>query len=231
LVRAYFHLGFTQWFKGDEEKNLDWYILARESFEKSRELAEKYFHIKELPRILHETSHIYWGLDQKDKAREVNDRAYKIGKDVHDIHYAINSLVAKAEFDFDEGKYDDIPSYADILKKEYEDEAYNYPLFYGRMRRILAEVAFVKKEYETSLNYYAEGLSLIMRHGGYGRWLIDKELAMLEQKLLKLPPKTAHEWSTKFKEDWGKQEPQEKYGIMVSWCDQQIVEAKLRLES
>jgi hypothetical protein len=133
-----------------------------------------------------------------------------------------------AEFDFEDDRYDDIPSYARILKGDYEDKGYNYPLFFGRMRRILADIAFEKKEYETSCNLYAEGLALIRQHGGYGVWLIDRELESLEQKLQMLPPEIAREWGVRLKEYWGKQKPEEKYAKMVSWCDRQIIQARIR---
>ena len=221
LVRAHFHLGFTQWFKGDKTQNAVWYQFALESFERSLRLAEKYYHIKELPAILHESSHIYWSLGDKDKARQVNAEAYQKSKDVHDIHYAINSLLAMAEFDYADGKYENIPFYAKTLKKEFENKQYHFPLFYGRIRRILAEVAFERQEYETSLNYFSEGLTLIAQHGGYGVWGVQEELDLLKQRIQGLPPEMVPEWINRLRTYWKKQKPVEKYAVMLQWCDNQ----------
>lgn len=234
LIKAFFHLGWALWFKGVSEieaGNKDYNKTlksARQAFEHSLELAEKYHWRIELPGILHQTSNVYQLLGEKDKARETNNRAYELSKEVHDIRYAVDSLVGKAEFDYENGQYDRITEYSKILTEEYEQKNYEFPRFYGRMRRIQADIAFENEDYNTALKYYTKGLAQIRLHGGYGVYLIKRELAALQKRLELLPADTAIDWSIYMRQEWAKQQPTDKYLSMLSWCDQQVVNSKLR---
>ncbi len=127
-------------------------------------------------------------------------------------------------------QYKDIPDYALTLEQEYQDQQENYPLFFGRMRRIQADIAFEMKEYDQALDYYAQGIAQIRQHGGYGMYFIDQELDRLEEKLHQLPPAIFAEWGKYLKEYWAQQEPAERYSVLISWCDKQIIRNRLRLE-
>lgn len=228
LISAYFNLAWAQWFQGVAMNSQGKWIQARDNFEKALKLSKKYHHLIHMPGILHQSSNIYWLLGEKEKARKINNQAYKLSKEMHDIRYAIDSLLGWAEFDSAEGKYEDIPGYAKLLKEEYEDKGYHYPLFYGRMRRIEAEIAFERGNYENALTKYARGIAEISQHGGYGMYFIDAELSKLTQRLDKLSPKMAVQWSTHLKEYWAKHAGEDKIGVLVSWCNKQIVHSKLR---
>jgi hypothetical protein len=136
--------------------------------------------------------------------------------------------VGKAEYDYDAGEYDRIDSYAQELWTEYEDRGYTFPLFYGRMRRIQADVAYARKQYDKALNLYVEGIAQIANHGGWGMYFIDREVYVLTEKLGKLPKEEALKWVKFFKQQWEGQEPEDKFDVLVSWCDRQLVSVKLR---
>ncbi len=228
LVSTYAQLGIIYLTKGTDPLNLEQLKVARDNFDKAYGMAMKNHVVKEIPKILIKSSYVYWELGQKMRARQNVNMAYEMGKEIHDLYVVFNSLVAMAEYDYSEGEYEEISDYAEILKEEYEDKGYKIPLFSGIMRRILGNVAFEKEDYETAFNSYAEGLYLIAQHGGYGKYSIHRELEAMKQKLLTLPPKTAEDWSVRFKKYWQWREPEEKYTFLVSWCDQQIVQTKLR---
>lgn len=238
LIRAYFNMGLTQWLQAMAEKNKDKTARARNFFDKSRELAEQYGYLSYLPGILHQSSGVYWLLGEKEEGRKLNDKAYELSKEFHDIRYAIDSLVGKAELDFSAGKrlddseakqyLDRIPGYARELKEHYEDKNYNFPLFYGRMRRYEAEVAFRRKEYQLALDKFAEGLILINDHGGFGRLSIARELENLAQYLADLPSKAISEqWLFYLRNYWANLSDKEKHTSLVRWCDDKILQAKL----
>ena len=228
LVSAHFNLAWAQWFQGVALDRQEEWEQARENFEKALQLSKKYHYLIHMPGILHQSSNIYWLLGEKEKARQINDQAHELSKELHDIRYAIDSLLGWAEFDSAEGKYEDIPKYAQLLKEEYEDKGYRYPLFYGRMRRIQAEIAFERGDYETALAKYARGIAEISQHGGYGMYFIDAELGKLIQRLDQLSPTMAAQWTAHLKDYWAKHAGEDKIGVLVSWCNKQIVRSKLR---
>ncbi len=248
LVRAYLHSGWTQWYQSWEigesdavrivtksfEKDIECarrkriLHLARDSFEKSLELAEKYFVHAELPLILGKYSNVCWLLDEKEKARRLINEAFELSKEYNDIYQAIDSLLVMAEFDCTEKKYDKIPDYAKILQDEYESKGYSYPLLFGRMRRFLADIAYEADDYDNALHKYSEGIALINQHGGYSMYSIDYELESLKKKLDELPAVKAYEWITHLKTYWKGKKPGEKYVALLNWCDQQLIETKFR---
>lgn len=234
LTRVYFHQAWTFWFEGVDGGKSDPALAqarlqrAKEIFDKSYELAKEYHVQTELPGILHQSSNVYWLLGEKDKARELNDTAYNLSKEMHDIRYQIDSLVGKAEFDLDDEKYDLIPEYAKILAEEYEAKGYHYALFYGRMRRILGDVAYYTQNFSEAHGYYAEGLALIARHGGYGMYSVDPELERLATKIHDLPTSVALEWLNLFKTYWTQHRRYDKSHSLIGWCARTIADVKRR---
>lgn len=228
LARAYFGLAWTLWFEGEEDDDEQLLIEARDAFEKSLELAEEFDHRILLPGILHQMSNVNFLLGDEEKARQVNEEAYRLSKEIHDIRYEIDSLVGKAEFDLAEEEFDRIPEYADQLWENYESKGYQYPLFYGRMRRILADVAFAEGRLVEALEGYTQGIAQIRQHGGWGIYFIGRELENLEERLDALPRQKAIEWISHLRQTWSQQEPQDLYTYMISWCERQLVRAKLR---
>ena len=219
---AYFYLGFAQWYRGEDLNDQQLITEARNSFESCIEMSRRYSIAQELPRALHEVSQMYWLLNLKEDARRSNNEAYTKAVASHDIYYAVNSLVKKAEFDHEEETYENIPQYTSELKAKFEDKGYKFPLFYGRMERISGEIAFDQKDYNQSVKHYAKGLYLISQHGGYGKYKIDKELSELDQKLEKLPLKEALDFYKQLKTYWTQQGVDKKRPKMLSWADQHI---------
>ncbi len=195
LVEAYLDLGRVYLMKGSDPFNPNDLEIACHYFERSLSLAMSNHHHKITPKIVLQYSYAHWELGQKDKAQLFNERAYWMAQECHDMHTVVHSIVALAEYDYEEGRYDNIPAYAQDLKDDYESNGYYFPLLAGRMRRILAEVAFQRQDYETAFNYYAEGLPLIAQHGGYGKYSLQRELEKLNQKLALLPPHQTIKWS------------------------------------
>jgi tetratricopeptide (TPR) repeat protein len=230
IVRGYFALAWTQWFQGVHRESTDILYMSRDSFEKALEIAEKYYVITEIPGILCQASNVYWLLEEREKARQYLDKAFELSKDLNDIRYAVDSICGMAEFDYEEGKFETIPRYAEMIKKEYEDEGYDFPLFFGRMRCFLANIAFLEYKYDRSLELFAEGIALIYRHGGYEMYSIDHALEDLERKIKALPHDQAHDWISYLNDYWTKQQPAEASSSLITWCQQQLVDIALHLK-
>lgn len=233
FTRAYFHRGWTQWFKAAENQHqgqLEFGLLkeARHSFEESLRLAQKYNNRLEMPGIMHQASNVYWLLGDKETARRLNEEAYELSKEMHDIRYAIDSLVGKAEYNYADGLFKQIPDYADELWADYEANDYHFPLFYGRMRRILADVAYAEGEYETALKLYAKGIGQIAQHGGWGMYYLDREWFALEKKIAGLPTDVGQAWLSYLKSEWAGQEPLDKLAVLITKINEQLVRLKLR---
>ena len=249
LVRANLQLGWTYWYEGIGQQRRDSFRVvsgetikteiermrrqrslnvAATCFEKSLQLAEAYHIQAEIPIILGQFSRLCWERDEKEKARRLSKEAFELSRKMHNLHQAIDSLVAMAEFDYAEDKFKHIPEYAALLQKDYESKGDYYPLFFGRMRRILADIAYATGDHDMALKYYAEGLGLIKLHGGYNVYSIIEELNALSAKINTLPPVTAYKWVEFLKDYWGQQQPVEIYKTLLIWCDLQVVGTKFR---
>ncbi len=238
LCRAYFHRGWTQWYVAEKVNELAWDIsliewddvalsLALEYFLKSLELSRKYSLKYEMPGIMHQTSSVYWYLGRThndksllQKARGLNKESYAASVLVHDYRYAIDSLLGDAEWDYDIGLYNNIPSYDQKLQSEYGQFRDQYKLYFGRMYRIKADVAFRKHDLETAFNNYAIGLGMIQHHHGFGRYTIQRELLRLSRKLKQLDPKQTKEWLNYLRAEWLKLREEQDVDLLLGWCDQ-----------
>ena len=241
LTRAYLHLGWTQWYKAenvdDEAEDirlLEWdetqLEQARYSLDKSRALAERYGLEAQLPNILHLNALVYWYLGRVrhdnlllNRGRELNTASYKKSKQVGDIQYAVACLLADAEWDYEIEKYDQIDSYAKELN-QYDPTP--YPLYFGRMRRIEADIAFYNGELEKAFSKYALGLSLIHRHGGFGQYAIQRELLRLENKMIELSTTEWKKWAEYLHQKWLQINDQDTH-LLTAWSEQQILRADM----
>jgi tetratricopeptide (TPR) repeat protein len=236
LASAYFEYAWSLWFEGDiyayendavEAQNL--YLKSKDYFDQAREMADSYELISLLPGITNQMSNVYRRLGLKEDARRLIREAYALSKKYNDIRHQVDSLLGFAEFDVDDGNYERIDGYAKELKENFEDRGYEFPLFYGRMKRIQAEAALSIKNWEISKQLYATSIAQISQHGGYGLYFLDRELARLKTLLQKsLSPENIIEWLIYFKAYWIKNANQqdEKLGKMVGWCNTFISQTK-----
>ena len=238
LCRAYFHLGWTQWYiaeKIDEQLSdislVEWdepaLSKALEYLEKSLELARMFGLKYELPGILHQTASAHWylGRTKKDdtlmqEAKELNDEAFKTSLSVRDIRYAIDSLVGYAEWDYDLGQYQNIPSVDQQLHSEFGQYEKQYELYFGRMHRIKADIAFQQQNWEQAFSNYAKGLALIVDHHGFGRFTPERELLRLTGKLKQLNTDLVKDWVAYLQNEWSKLEGKQRVDLLLDWCSQ-----------
>lgn len=200
-ARVKFRLGFIYMFLG-EERDREPLEIARGYYQESIDICQKYGYDFYLPVPLHQISHVYLYLGEMEKARQINRESHQKAVNVHHIRYMIDSLVAKAEFDFEDGVYDSIREYARQLQEDYVDKGFEYPLYYGRMRRILADLAFLEQDYETALQNYLEALRIIAPHGGFGVYCFANELKNFEEKASELVPEVALQWFKQLANTW-----------------------------
>lgn len=228
LAGAYFDYAWSLWFEGDifeyygdSAEAQQAYKLSKDYFDSARDLAERYEVVSVLPGVVNQMSNIYWRLGFKEEARQMNEEAYQLSQKYNDIRYQIDSLLGFAEFDSEDQRYDRIEGYARELKEKYEDQGYEFPLFYGRMKRIQAEAALSKQDLDAAKLLYANGITQISQHGGYGLYFLDRELARLK-KLMQdnLPPEKIIEWLAFFKSHWQQNvvKQEAKFGKLISWC-------------
>lgn len=237
LVGAYFDYAWSLWFEGDqfayEEHDIDeaqrLYRASKDYFDQAKLLAENYEVISFLPGIVNQMSNVYWRLNLREMARHLLTESYELSKKYNDIRHQVDSLLGFAEFDLEEGKFDRIATYAKELKENYENRGYEFPLFYGRMKRIQADAALITKNWDVSKELYAIGLAQISLHGGYGLYFLDRELARLKNLMREhLSPATIIEWLNFLKAYWREHASQneEKRGKLLGWCSTFINQVK-----
>ncbi len=245
IGRAHFHLAWTKWFKWEEINKtaiLDWdetkkkdefididlLIEAKNNFDFSLDIAESRAP-QLLPGILRQMSNVYWWLgwfkdeQYKPKARELNTRSYEESEQRNNIRYSIDSLVGDAEFDYDLEEYHKIPEYEKKLQARYGRMEEQFSLYFGRIIRILGDVAFSKRQYNEAMMHYTNALPKIQRHGGFGKYSTRLELLRLERKLDKLTFSEVNMWLAQFQDHWKKRVE------LINWCEKERLRAKLRV--
>ena len=131
--------------------------------------------------------------------------------------------MADAEWDYELEDYDQMDYYAKELA-QYDPKP--YPLYFGRMRRIEADIAFYNGELQAAFSKYALGLNLIHQHGGFGRYAIQRELLRLQNKMIKLSTKELKEWADYLHQTWLKIDDQDTH-LLTTWSEQQILRADM----
>lgn len=242
LCRAYFHLGWSQWYlaeldPGDESdiRDVKWDIkklrLSLVAFEKSKDIATNYGFTAELPGILHQTASIIWHIGHTTKskklqlnARTLNQDAINISYEVNDTRYAIDAILGDAEWDYEIRQFKHINKYAKLLYRDFGNVQGKYKLYFGRLKRIQGDIALSKNNYKEAFKKYSEAFTLINEQQGFGRYSIQRELRRLRGKLLVLVPTDAIKWINYLKKQW---EKAERNHLLINWCDQQLAYANL----
>ncbi|MDM8528283.1 hypothetical protein QUF58_08715 [Anaerolineales bacterium HSG24] len=222
LAQAYFELAFTQWLESDEIDDSTLQNTALQNFEISISFARDY-NQQILHRALNQVSNIYWKKGNKTLAHKTNFESYRLAKEHNDIQYTIDSLSAMAEFDYGDNKYDKLLEYAQELENDFETKGYEYPLFYGRMKRILAEVAFDQGDYDNATNYYKVGLYQISKHRGHATiYDLRYELIRFENRLHSILTTDSLKICQQLKKYWIQQEEDRLNSKLISWVTRLI---------
>ncbi len=181
---------------------------------------------------------VLWNKGQLDKALDLFETSMELAREVHDVRSQVNNLVGAAEVNYfigeqtslDDELYQRIQTQAKRLKT-LVDKGYNFPHHYGRIQRVLADVAFKRREYDKALKIYANAYSLLGRRlGGYGRRTFTEELDMLAERIEQLgreDPKRALQWCHALREAWSDEmEPIMQRHALIAMCD--VHETKIR---
>jgi tetratricopeptide (TPR) repeat protein len=193
-ARIYFGLGIADWFARD-------YPSARNNFERSIQIARDYGHDRLLPHALHNLGHIYKELGDLKKTIALFDEGYKLSKEYHDFFALTDSIVGFAEYYQEQREYQKIGPFAQEMR-ELENQGFAFPLFAGRMERILGEVAYLEGDLEMAKQLFSEGLAKIAEHGGYGKYELRRELLNLGNLIDQLPAPLALEWCEAIEHQW-----------------------------
>jgi len=236
LCQANFHKGWALFYQAEEiivkvgeigelKWNENLMNNALTAFSISARFAEDFGHKADLPGIYLLTATVKWYLGGqtnnsilRQEARQMMDKAYNTSLEVGYLRYIIHSLVRKAEFDYEEEIFDLIPKYTREIFETYGDKKEIFPLYFGRMIRIEADISLKNKEYEDAVQKYAESIPLIKQHGGFGRYSFTRELERLEAKLNNLPVSISREMLINLRDVW----LSKKIDVLVNWCNLQL---------
>ncbi|MBN1874606.1 MAG: ATP-binding protein [Anaerolineae bacterium] len=199
----------------------------------------------EQPWAYHVLGCVFWNWDaQLDKALEYFERSDTLADEVHDTRNHVNNLVGFAEVYYAQWQAENfnssteypgkIQEKVDALKKILEQK-YSFPHHYGRMLRVVADVAFEQEDYEKVLVTYAEAYALLGgRLGGYGRRTFAQELDLLVDKIKRLATRDkqlALDWYRKLREYWSDENRHiMRRNELISVCDINEIDLKWQIE-
>ena len=173
-------------------------VKAKESLEEGFRISRRRY-----PAALNALGYVYLDLGNFETAWEYLKAGCHEAQRIFDTYDRADSLAGLAELNYHRGQQDKIADYVREME-ELERAGYEYPVFFGRIRKVLGDVAFGEGRYDEALEYYGEALCLIGRHGGYGKYAFRNELARLIEKIDTLPVGRAIEWYEKLIEFWRK---------------------------
>jgi len=196
----------------------------------------------EQPWAHHVLGCVFWNRGDLNEALRLFAISDGLAHKTHDVRSQVNNLVGSAEIYYTQwaalgqkntGLSRQIKEKAKELKSLL-DQGYDFPHHLGRMKRVLADLAFEAKRYDEALEIYAEAYaSLGGRLGGYGRRTFSDELDLLAQRIIRLAqehPREAINWCQELRKRWvDESRPIMQRDTLVSMCDIRGVEIKLHL--
>ena len=201
LARAKWHLAFEE-VETPLEQREERLKEALQHAKWSLKLCEDYKLSKEFPVAYYRVGRIRLDLDELDEAERCFNKSYECSKELQDNFHFIISLASLAELAYAKGDNKGVKKRAKEAEKLIGERGLDYPLLYGRILRLLAQVYLDEGDYDPALDNYIEGLAQIGRHGGYGKYRLDRELEVLRERITKLPEKIASPWCDRFIERW-----------------------------
>lgn len=168
----------------DKQDTLD-LDSALDDFTKVENISTKYSsYYSELVEVQSYLARVYWEKKMKNEAREKLVNAKEISVKNQQVYCIIDLILASAEFDYDERNYDKMEEYkAEIAT--YKSE-FMFPLLYGRMLKIEADIKFNQKSYDESMKLYVETLCLIDQHHGYSIYTTKEFLKKISDRLFSI---------------------------------------------
>lgn len=236
LCQAHLQLGWTQWFMAgidsDQENKLAKLEDARSNLEKSLQFALTHDFNTELPDVYHQLASVYWRLSEEHvpgdlektelqkKARETNAKSIKWSENLKNNRYFVDAWVGEMEFDYDINDDSNIEKCVHNLKP-YEN--HGFPLYFGRMERILGDWAYRKGNLDAAFGHYLKGIPLINLHGGYGPYAIEIELTHLANKLKTISIEEAESYLEMLGKAWENDENSSEWRVDLNfWVEEQL---------
>ncbi|MBC7232532.1 MAG: ATP-binding protein [Chloroflexi bacterium] len=174
--------------------------------ERSLQLCTDYHLSKELPAAYYGIGSIEADLGQIEKAKSYLQESYNLNKERGELFGLMVDLAALAELAYMEQDMEKVRELAQEARQLQSTGGgkvpANYPLFFGRTLRTLAEAYLEQKNYEQALDTYIEALTHIGRHGGYGKYRFDRELKKLRKRMSEVPSEIRASWCERFIKQW-----------------------------
>lgn len=238
LCQAYLQLGWTQWFMGAINSDLAERIAllneAQHSLEKARDTAVNSGYRQELPDTYHQLASVYWYLgiqtgnsELKKMARSTNLEAIEFSKELSNHRYFVDAVLGEMEFDYEDGINKNIEMHLEMLEPYIGNR---YPLYFGRLHRILGDWAYREYDLTKAVSKYALAFPLVNKHGGYGPYTIEIELEGLAQKIKSLSSfDEVNKFLNYLRESWSQDDirKQKQHIDLLFWLDQQEEQLEL----
>lgn len=198
ISRAKRHQAFDE---GEPQRRQEWLDEALEYARRSVQLCEQHHLFKDAPSIYYGAGIILLDMGQVEEAEEYLEKSYWLNVERKEAFGLIVDSVALAEIAYLRKRYQEVERIAEESEELVGDRA-EYPLFYGRLLRTLAQAQLDQGKYDEALATYVEALTRIARHGGYGKYRTGREVALLRKRVEDLPDEIRESWSNRFIEEW-----------------------------
>ncbi len=206
-------------------QEIAWLYLLKGDLEKSRsyarkciELCDALHYLPEKPAALHTLFHALMEEEGVESGESLILQCYTLAKKVVDIFFVFNALEHMSKIAYTQKNYGMVSKYRAEMET-YQDQGYQFPLFFGRVNNTLGDISFEAGKLDEALVYYLDGYALIAQAGVTSSpKSVDREFDILARRFDMLSKEEADMWTQRFELKWQQDNLEALYPRLVSIC-------------
>ncbi|NJP46040.1 tetratricopeptide repeat protein [Actinacidiphila epipremni] len=179
--------------------------LAHADLQRSVELCRTY-NRQLLPKAVHELGHVFWERGDTTATIELWRESLGISRSAEDLRYILENEVGMCELDIEARDFPAALACRARIAGYYDRTKDSHALLWSRLLKLEAEAHFGLGNTEEAMARYAVSLPGLAVHGGWGRYLLEFELASLDRNIRSLPQAESARWANTLFTQWSSPE-------------------------
>ncbi|MGW4435576.1 AAA family ATPase [Streptomyces sp. NPDC004596] len=167
-----------------------------------------------LPKAVHELGHVFWERGDTEATIELWRESLSISESAEDLRYILENEVGMCELDIESRDYGAALECRARIERYYDRTKESHALLWSRLLKLEAEAHFGLGRTEEAMRCYAVSLPGLAAHGGWGRYLLEFELASLDRNIRSLPQVESVRWANTLFMRWSSRAHQDSYAVI-----------------
>jgi tetratricopeptide (TPR) repeat protein len=162
----------------------------------------KTYNREELPKASHELGHVMWEQGDVEATRQVWGESLQTSLKSGNLRYVLENYIGMCELDIDTEQFSDALRWRAEVMPYFEQTRSSHALLWSRLRKLEAQAQFAMGDFDLALEGFCGALPQLARHGGWGRYKLEFELASLGALVASLGQKTGRHWLSRLQATW-----------------------------